>query len=129
MQLSGVSFLACKKGKYTRYGKVRTIKTGIPGMEALERLDRIEAKVGQLILKIQQVNRMNEALVRENQQLQLELLERDKLVAGLKELLRDMEQKNTRMKADEAQRTASVQRQLEQSVRQLNACIEQLRNL
>lgn len=129
MQLSGVSFLACKKGKYTRYGKVRTIKTGIPGMEALERLDRIEAKVGQLISKIQQVNRMNEALVRENQQLQLELLERDKLVAGLKELLRDMEQKNTRMKADEAQRTASVQRQLEQSVRQLNACIEQLRNL
>lgn len=129
MQLSGVSFLACKKGKYTRYGKVRTIKTGIPGMEALERLDRIEAKVGQLISKIQQVNRMNEVLVRENQQLQLELLERDKLVAGLKELLRDMEQKNTRMKADEAQRTASVQRQLEQSVRQLNACIEQLRNL
>lgn len=98
-------------------------------MEALERLDRIEAKVGQLISKIQQVNRMNEVLVRENQQLQLELLERDKLVAGLKELLRDMEQKNTRMKADEAQRTASVQRQLEQSVRQLNACIEQLRNL
>jgi hypothetical protein len=129
MQLSGVSFLAYKKGKYTRYGKVRTIKIGIPGMEALERLDRIEAKVGQFILKIQQVNRMNEALVRENQQLQLELLERDKLVAGLKELLRDMEQKNTRMKADEAQRTASVQRQLEQSVRQLNACIEQLRNL
>lgn len=129
MQLSGVSFLACKKGKYTRYGRVRTIKTGIPGMEALERLDRIEAKVGQLISKIQQVNRMNEVLVRENQQLQLELLERDKLVAGLKELLRDMEQKNTRMKADEAQRTASVQRQLEQSVRQLNACIEQLRNL
>ena len=98
-------------------------------MEASERLDRIEARVGQLILKIQQVNRMNDALVRENQQLQLELLERDKLVAGLKELLRDMEQKSSRLKADEVQRTASVQRQLEQSVRQLNACIEQLRNL
>jgi flagellar motility protein MotE (MotC chaperone) len=98
-------------------------------MEASEHLDRIEAKASQLVLKIQQANRMNDALLRENQQLQLELLERDKRIAGLKELLRDMEQKNTRMKADEVQRVASVQQQLEQSVRQLNACIEQLGNL
>ena len=98
-------------------------------MEASEHLDRIEVKVGQLVLKIQQVNRMNDALVQENQQLQLELLEREKHIAGLKELLRDMEQKNIRMKAEEAQRTASVQQQLEQSVRQLNACIEQLSHL
>ena len=98
-------------------------------MEASEHLDRIEVKVGQLVLKIQQVNRMNDALVQENQQLQLELLEREKHIAGLKELLRDMEQKNIRMKAEEAQRTASVQKQLEQSVRQLNACIEQLSHL
>jgi hypothetical protein len=98
-------------------------------MEASEHLDRIEAKASQLVLKIQQANRMNDALLRENQQLQLELLERDKRIAGLKELLRDMEQKNTRMKADEVQRIASVQQQLEQSVRQLNACIEQLGNL
>ena len=98
-------------------------------MEASEHLDRIEVKVGQLVLKIQQVNRMNDALVQENQQLQLELLEREKHIAGLKELLRDMEQKNVRMKAEEAQRTASVQQQLEQSVRQLNACIEQLSHL
>ncbi len=98
-------------------------------MEASEHLDRIEVKVGQLVLKIQQVNRMNDTLVQENQQLQLELLEREKHIAGLKELLRDMEQKNIRMKAEEAQRTASVQQQLEQSVRQLNACIEQLSHL
>ena len=98
-------------------------------MEASEHLDRIEAKASQLVLKIQQANRMNDALLRENQQLQLELLERDKRIAGLKELLREMEQKNTRMKAEEAQRTASVQKQLEQSVRKLNACIEQLGNL
>ena len=98
-------------------------------MEASEHLDRIEVKVGQLVLKIQQVNRMNDALVQENQQLQLELLEREKHIAGLKELLRDMEQKNIRMKAEEAQRTASVRQQLEQSVRQLNACIEQLSHL
>ena len=98
-------------------------------MEASEHLDRIEVKVGQLVLKIQQVNRMNDTLVQENQQLQLQLLEREKHIAGLKELLRDMEQKNIRMKAEEAQRTASVQKQLEQSVRQLNACIEQLSHL
>ena len=98
-------------------------------MEVSEHLDRIEVKVGQLVLKIQQVNRMNDTLVQENQQLQLQLLEREKHIAGLKELLRDMEQKNVRMKAEEAQRTASVQQQLEQSVRQLNACIEQLSHL
>jgi flagellar motility protein MotE (MotC chaperone) len=98
-------------------------------MEASEHLDRIEVKVGQLVLKIQQVNRMNDTLVQENQQLQLELLEREKHIAGLKELLRDMEQKNIRMKAEEAQRTASLKQQLEQSVRQLNACIEQLSHL
>jgi flagellar motility protein MotE (MotC chaperone) len=98
-------------------------------MEVSEHLDRIEVKIGQLVLKIQQVNRMNDTLVQENQQLQLQLLEREKHIAGLKELLRDMEQKNVRMKAEEAQRTASVQQQLEQSVRQLNACIEQLSHL
>ncbi|MEY4107163.1 MAG: hypothetical protein RL181_1505 [Bacteroidota bacterium] len=98
-------------------------------MEVSEHLDRIEVKIGQLVLKIQQVNRMNDTLVQENQQLQLQLLEREKHIAGLKELLRDMEQKNIRMKAEEAQRTASVQQQLEQSVRQLNACIEQLSHL
>ncbi|MFZ4559393.1 MAG: hypothetical protein ACOYOD_04280 [Saprospiraceae bacterium] len=98
-------------------------------MEVSEHLDRIEVKIGQLVLKIQQVNRMNDTLVQENQQLQLQLLEQEKHIAGLKELLRDMEQKNIRMKAEEAQRTASVQQQLEQSVRQLNACIEQLSHL
>jgi flagellar motility protein MotE (MotC chaperone) len=54
---------------------------------------------------------MNDTLVQENQQLQLQLLEQEKHIAGLKELLRDMEQKNIRMKAEEAQRTASVQQQ------------------
>ena len=97
-------------------------------MKVTEYLERIELKISQLVLKMQQVDRMNEALVRENQQLQLQLLEKNKHVTHLQKQLDALVVQNAVRKNEELRKTADLKAQLEASIRQLHTCVEWLSN-
>jgi len=95
-------------------------------MNQQELLDRLELKINQLLLKLQQVDKMNDALVLENQQLQLELLDRNKHIASLQEKINTGLKTDENRKKEELLKAIELKNQLEQSVLQLNGCIEWL---
>lgn len=98
-------------------------------MNQHELLERLELKINQLLLKLQQVDNMNETLILENQQLQIELLERNKYIAQLQEKIKTSLKTDEHRKKEEILKATELKNQLEQSVHQLNGCIEWLSNL
>lgn len=98
-------------------------------MNQQELLERLELKINQLLLKLQQVDNMNETLILENQQLQIELLERNKYIAQLQEKINTGLKTNEHRKKEEILKATELKKQLEQSVHQLNECIEWLSKL
>lgn len=95
-------------------------------MNLTEYLERLELKISQLALKMQQVNRMNDTLVRENQQLQLELLDKNKQLALLQKQLVEVDQQTTLRQQEGLQKVADLKLSLEQATRQLDTCIKWL---
>lgn len=95
-------------------------------MNITEYLERLELKISQLALKMQQINRMNDTLVRENQQLQLELLDKNKQLALLQKQLVEVNHQTTLREQEGLQKVAELKLSLEQATRQVDACIKWL---